>query len=302
MNTSETINIGESFNLTGRLTDGDGRALKYTSVGVLLRGTAYGEKEYKNYIKKYARTDKDGYYSYKIEPELAGRYDICVYYPGYHHYRFNRTDPSVQVMPTDTVVTIDNLSDIMEGDNITVTGTLHDVKGNPLRYTSVGILTNENKTYTRTDENGFYNYTYTNKHAYDDVVIVYYPGYHNYGFSEEIGSFTVISISPVIDIDFIRNMHLGSSTKILGLLTTYDRKPLSNEKVNVQLVYCDDNSQYDLESCEVLTDENGAFVAKWYDNNSIYYTPKYVGEYLVQARYVNDSDYYFQENGFTVYK
>ena len=61
MNTSETINIGESFNLTGRLTDGDGRALKYTSVGVLLRGTAYGEKEYKNYIKKYARTDKDGY-------------------------------------------------------------------------------------------------------------------------------------------------------------------------------------------------------------------------------------------------
>ena len=58
MNCSKIIDIGNTFNITGRLTDGDGNILRYTSVGVLLRGTAYGEDEYKTYTDDKKRVIK----------------------------------------------------------------------------------------------------------------------------------------------------------------------------------------------------------------------------------------------------
>ena len=181
MDELNSIYVGDDLTIAGRLTS-EGSPLRYTSVGVLLSGIPYGERDYYNYSKEYVRTDNDGYYTYKVTPELAGTLDVCVYYPGYHSYRFNRTDASIYVEPHITIVTVDDITDVILGENVSITGRLTS-EGSPLRYTSVGVLVNgKDKTYTRTDGNGYYNYSYTTKEGGTNTVTVYYPGYHNYYF------------------------------------------------------------------------------------------------------------------------
>lgn len=299
MNTNKNIiNFSESFNLTGRLTDGKDNPLRYTSVGVLLRGTAYGENEYKLYSKQYVRTDKNGYYSYELTPEIAGRYDICVYYPGYHDYRFNRTDKSVKVIPKQTIVTVNEIPEIMEKNNVTLTGRLTDCDDKPLRYTGVGVLRNNEKVYTRTDENGFYNYTFTNNGIEDNTVTVYYPGYHNYAFSQEEIYYSILSNNPIITLYPIRSIHEDSSVNIKGSVLSYDNKPLKDKLVKVNVLNYNLNEPQEVlvdnQTCETYTDENGVFSTTWfnYDKNgkTSYYTPKSPGYSVVTAEYYSNEE------------
>ena len=293
MNCSKIIDIGNTFNITGRLTDGDGNILRYTSVGVLLRGTAYGEDEYKTYSKEYTRTDNDGYYSYELVPTLAGRFDISIYYPGYHYYGFNRTDKSVRVNPERTIITVDPIPTALEGENISITGRLTDSHGNPLRYTGVGVLNYNDKNYTKTDENGYYNFTHTLIDEHDTTTFVYYPGYHNYAYSYDWTSHNVITREHMA-LDYIRDVNIGSNTIISGILTTYDNKPLSNKLIQLAI----DDNRGNNEICQILTDSNGIFTGKWGNNNSIYFTPKKVGWYDVIAYYAESDMYDF--TGFIV--
>lgn len=307
MNTSKQIDIGESFNITGRLTDCDGRVLRYTSVGVLFRGTAYGEFDYKNYSKEYVRTDEDGYYSIELVPALAGRFDISVYYPGYHYYRFNRTDKSVLVRPMKTIVTVDEIPAVFEGDNVTITGKLTDGEKNPLRYTSVGVLRNYEKVYTRTDENGYYNYTFTNDGLIDNSVTVYYPGFHNYAFSRTDVIYTVMFKEPQIILNTIPKIYKGSSVIIEGSVLSYDKKDLNDILVKVTVeTFNHDNDKWtlvDTQTCEVLT-KNGLFTANWYDSikedYSKYFTPKSEGLCVVTAECDIESNNYGDSVDFLV--
>lgn len=228
MNTRDSANIGESLNITGRLTDTDGNALRYTGVGILVCGTPYGDHNYSQYSKQYTRTDKDGYYNYIYTPSLSGRFDITAYYPGYHRYRFNRTDLSVRLFPKSTKVNINPLENIYTGDDVTISGTLTDGDDNPLRYTSVGMLFNgKNKTYVRTSENGSYSYTYTPENN-DSNITVYYPGYHNYAFTQTITGFNVKPNKSMIILDSIENISYGESIEVSGKVIGKDGNPITD--------------------------------------------------------------------------
>ncbi len=297
-NCSKTITVGESFNLTGRLTDCEGNILRYTSVGVLLRGTAYGDKNYENFSKTYCRTDNDGFYSYMLTPEFAGRYDICVYYPGYHYYRFNRTDKSVLVYPHKTIVNVDdNNLDIYYGENISFTGTLTDGNGNPLRYTGVGVLT-DNKTYIRTDVNGHFNYTYVPSEVGIKDLLFYYPGYHNYAYSDSSYiSVNVHSKDPVVTINPIFSCHEGANVTVSGSFISDTGKPLGSRNVEIVMEYYDENDdglRYN-KTIETSTDSDGLFST---DDNEIFHNLA-VGAYTINVIcYENDFNNPCQESTF----
>ena len=225
MNNVSDCNVEDNIQITGRLTDNDGKALKYTGVGVLVSGVGYGDfmswsnlnDNYINYVKEYTRTNENGEYTYVYTPKIGGSLDICVYYPGYHYYRFNRTDSHIWVMPKATKVTI-NPVDNSTKNEVEISGTLTDVDENPLRYTSVGIYDGRKKIYVKTDSLGNYNYTYKPLSGKNSIT-VYYPGYHYYRFNETKTEFIIVGrqsnliVSPIIDT------YVGDTIKIKGKVT-----------------------------------------------------------------------------------
>lgn len=289
INTSKSINIGESFNITGRLTDNDGNALRYTSIGVLVRGTPYGDENYSQFSKEYTKTDEEGYYTYIYTPNLSGRFDISTYYPGYHLYRFNRTDLSVRVIPKSTKVIINPVDDINLTESVTINGTLTDGDNNPLRYTSVGIILDydyDNKTYVRTDENGFYSYNYTPKYLGYHDICVYYPGYHNYAFSQSWmwfydGKETLLALNP------IQNISYGESIEVSGRLTYEENNPLRYTSI-----YFEYDSENNWDDTYLRTDDNGYF--------SYVFKPENVGNYSFYLSFSGTDIYNYADNYTTV--
>lgn len=190
----ENISLDDDITLKGRLTDCDGNVLRDTGVGVLITGIGYGDTEKIQYVKEYTRTDNDGLYSYMYKPSTAGSIDICVYFPGYNSYRFNQTLLSKYIKPYETVIEVDFIYDILSNENISISGKLTTKDGNPLRYSYVGIINNEGeKIYSRTNSDGYFNYTYPASTIGTNIVQVYYPGFHNYRFSIENVIFNVRS-------------------------------------------------------------------------------------------------------------
>ena len=94
------MDVGQSINITGRLTDRDGKILRYTGVGVLIEEIPYGDSKIQRCVKEYTRTDNDGYYSYEYKTTLAGKFYITTYYPGYHYYGFNYSKMNYTFIPT----------------------------------------------------------------------------------------------------------------------------------------------------------------------------------------------------------
>ena len=193
VNPIKQITVGESIELTGKLTS-ENTTLRYTSVGILISQMAYGENHFVNLSKEYVRTDENGFYTYIYKPPTAGRLNMCVYYPGYHNYRFNQTKVSTFVLAKSTNVSICPVSNVTVGENITIAGKLTYGDDNPLRYTSVGIRiyypehyyyeNNEiSHNYVRTNDEGIYNFTYTPSRSGKYYITCYYPGYHDYAYS-----------------------------------------------------------------------------------------------------------------------
>lgn len=286
----EDINLGDGLTLHGRLTDCDGNVLRDTGVGVLITGIAYGDTEESQYIKEYTRTDNDGFYTYQYKASVGGSLDVCVYYPGYHYYRFNRTDSHIWVMPIATKVSI-NPIDNSSKDKVEISGTLTDVDDNPLRYTSVGILFNAiNKTYVKTDSTGSYNFSYRPL-AGNNTVTVYYPGYHNYRFNKTEAQFEIVGKEAKVFINFINDLHVGDDIILSGKVTDQQNNPLTGRNVEVILPkqYNDNMQDY-----HIITpvDDDGQFEACF----EYFSTFPLAGEIEITVHFIGDYEYnsYFE--------
>ena len=137
----------DSFNISGKLTDIDGKVLKYTTIGILVGKTPYDDL-INNYIsKEYVRTDQYGNFKYQVCPQNAGDLYITVYYPGYRYYRFNHTDAHVKITG-DLFVEFDLIDDIKLGEGITLKGKLLFENGD--------VLSNENVHAHCSPDRGYY--------------------------------------------------------------------------------------------------------------------------------------------------
>ncbi len=233
MNNISNCDVDNNITVTGRLTDSDGKVLRFTSVGVLINGISYGDSidNQTVYIKEYIRTNENGEYTYVYTPKTGGSLDICVYYPGYHYYRYNHTKSHIWVMPKTTKVSvnIENLTD----DWISIYGRLTDVDDKPLKYTSAGMLFNgKNKTYVKTDFNGNYNITYKPVAGKNNIK-VYYPGYHYYRFNETEVEFNITKAEPILTVDSVPDLFVGNDIIINGKVTDEEGNPIFDPNPNI---------------------------------------------------------------------
>lgn len=231
----EDIDLGDAVNITGKLTDCDGNVLRYTGVGVLISGKGYGEKNITQYVKEYVKTDKDGNYNYLYKPVVGGSLDVCVYYGGYHYYRFNQSTSHLWVMPKSTKVSLNEIQ--KTGDEIfTISGRLTDVNDKPLRNTSVGLLFNGGeKVYVKTDLSGNFTYDYIPKYTGITRVTAYYPGYQVYRFNKTETVLDVDAKELIVTIEPIKDVFVGDNIIVYGKVTDENGVSISNLNVEVVL-------------------------------------------------------------------
>ena len=280
----ENINVDDSITIKGRLTDCDGNALRYTGVGVLINGIGYGDTEKSQYIKEYTHTNNEGYYSYIYEPSVGGSLDLCVYYPGYHYYRFNRADSHIWVMPKATKVSI-NPIDTTSNDHVEISGTLTDVDDIPLRYTSVGILFDGMKTYVKTDSVGKYNYV-CKPLAGSYNITVYYPGYHYYRFNKTESEFEIVGKEAMVIVNPISDLYEGDDINVSGKVTDYQNNPLTGH-VEVILLKEYNRKNQDYHIVTPILDD-GTFKVCFEYNDSY----PLAGDISIIVHFLGDYEYY----------
>lgn len=231
----EDIDLGDAVNITGKLTDCDGNVLRYTGVGVLISGKGYGEKNITQYVKEYVKTDKDGNYNYLYKPVVGGSLDVCVYYGGYHYYRFNQSTSHLWVMPKSTKVSLNEIQ--KTGDEIlTISGRLTDVDDKPLRNTSVGLLFNGgDKVYVKTDLSGNFTYDYIPKYTGITRVTAYYPGYQVYRFNKTETVLDIDAKELIVTIEPIKDVFVGDDILVYGRVTDENGVLISNMDVELVL-------------------------------------------------------------------
>ena len=301
MNTSHNqISIGENFTLTGRLTDIDGRILRNTSVGVLINGKYYGDFEYEQISKEYVRTDVNGFYTYVYKPQIAGKLNVCVYYPGYHYYRYNYTQTNISIIPKETMITLDNMPSEINYDDphweLNISGYLTDDEDNILRNTSVGLLMDNHKVfvydenskiysnvYIKTDNEGKFSYPIKKSvtispedNRIKSVFILgnhtfsaYYPGYHNYNYTIE--SKEIYFKSDTISIKRYYEygdweIGIGDTFELRGNVTYDDGRLKPDAVIHVDVEYSANSSSYDyqkIDEFDVKVDSNSEFYIKY---------------------------------------
>lgn len=286
MNEIEDVNIGDNINITGRLTDCDGNALRYTGVGILISGIGYGDFNNTQYIKEYIKTDNDGYYNYIYTPNIGGSLDVSVYYGGYHYYRFNKTTSQIWVTPKSTKVTIDPIENISE-EKVTITGRLTDDNNNPLKNTGVGLLFNGGeKVYVKTNSSGNYKYDYTPKYNGRTNVTAYYPGYHIYRFNKTESGFDIIPKDIKITISPIEKIFVKDNVVVRGKVTDEHNNSLANKYFEIILPkeYTRDNKDY---TEKVYSNRYGLFDAYFLYSE----THPIAGNITVRINLIDDSKY-----------
>ncbi|MEE3440499.1 hypothetical protein, partial [Ruminococcus sp.] len=160
------VNFGDNVTVTGNFTTMEGKIISNANVKVVVNG-----------VKNYAKTDRNGVYSYTFVATVLGVNNISVGYSGnakYEAYEANATFNVVGKMPV--VVTYEPIGDVNFGDNVTITGKFTTSTGKAITNANVKILINGVKYYAKTDKTGTYVLSVETTVAGVNTVVVGYSG------------------------------------------------------------------------------------------------------------------------------
>ena len=98
----------------------------------------------------------------------------------------------VNVAKKDTIITINPISNVNKGSQVTVDGKLKNADGTALKNTNVVVYVNGLHHTVKTDTSGYYNYTFTANSVGINEIMVKYIGNANYNASNSTTTFKVI--------------------------------------------------------------------------------------------------------------
>ena len=143
-----TVTSGETFTITGKLTDDNGNPVVGT-IKLLL-----------NIGRVTVKTDSEGVFTYDYAFSKVGINNITASYLGGNRYGASEANITVEVMPMDTTITLDAIQAVKKGENITVSGKVLDENGNPVSGT-VKLIINNGRATVKTDFDGVFMYDFT---------------------------------------------------------------------------------------------------------------------------------------------
>lgn len=223
------FNYGEDVVIQGNLTDADGNPLDGT---VTIRVTV-GENA--SDYQDYNVTVIDGKFSLTLSdlpvPMVNGAvtyYFITVNYNGTDVYAastFADGDYWFKVNPTDSLISIDEIKDVVYGENVTITGTVTDDAGRGIDATIKVTINGEEYTVNAT--NGKFVIEIPNIDAGVDYEATVEVADSNYIPSSTTGKFNVNKVDTEITLEIEEIYYVGQTAVIKGTLVDANGNPIT---------------------------------------------------------------------------
>ena len=224
INEIENIKINQPVTITGTLTDEDNNPIK-ADITITLPNE-----------EKTIETDENGTFTYTSQTTFdeAGDYTVTIAYDGNATLIGTESTATFTVKgPKNTVIVIDDIESIVVNQAVTVTGTLTDEDGNPIKADITITLPNEEKTID-TGEDGTFTFTsestFASKGNY--TVIVTYDGNTDELLIESSASksFTVNKADVEINFDAV-NANVNDDVTLTARVTDINGNPVNGGKL-----------------------------------------------------------------------
>ncbi|MBR0472220.1 MAG: Ig-like domain repeat protein [Methanosphaera sp.] len=175
---------------------------------IYISGAVYDEQN--NYLKKapvtininrkYYKTTTDnyGYFYYQAKPTKTGTNTITITYPENNKFLSSSFQTTIDIpIVKATKITMDSISKTTIGNYVDITGQFTDNNYNALKNINI-VLTINGKNYnTKTDEYGYYYYSYKTTKTGTNKVTATFKGNTNYKASSTTKTFTVTNYNTV---------------------------------------------------------------------------------------------------------
>ncbi len=218
------VNFGDNVTVTGNFTTTTGKVISNANVKVVVNG-----------VKNYAKTDKNGVYSYTFQATALGVNNVSIGYSGNAKYEAYETATTFNVLgKMPVVVTYEPIGDVNFGDNVTVTGNFTTATGKAVTNANVKVVVNGVKNYAKTDKKGVYSFTFQADTLGVNEVTVGYSGNAKYEAYETATTFNVLGKMPVVvTYEPIGDVNFGENVTITGKFTTTTGKAITNANVKI---------------------------------------------------------------------
>lgn len=230
LNDVQDVGAGNKTAISGYYYYGDNIPLTYTNMRININGMIV-----------LAKTDKNGFFSYEYTTYKYGVNNVTVYYPGNANFQNANVSKTFNVKKTGPVYTyikLDNIFEARYGEYVTVSGYYFYGDYIALTYTNMRININGKQVLAKTNDKGYFSYTFKTNKVWKNTVTVSYPGNNYFKDSTVTKSFNVIITDPIstyIKLNSIKEVTKGQYTKISGYYYYSDNIPLTytNMRINI---------------------------------------------------------------------
>ena len=196
-------------------------------------------------------TTRGGIFEYNTTLKTVGEQTIPAIYAGTDKYKASNTTQTFTVNKRESKVTINDIACVTCNENITITGLITDIDGNPLGHVNVFVYLNGEEQHITTYSTGIFKATYTTSTVGEQVVLVKYKGNTKYLASNATATFTTSGMKLVMFT--IKPVTYRDNYTIQGKLTDYEGNIITGAEVQLNI---------NGETVILTTDKNGKYTYK----------------------------------------
>ena len=265
VNNIDQVPVGSTVTINGTLKDEFGHVLPNTPIEIDINGKTI------QFV-----TDENGNYAYNYTISEMKKASVSVSYLGNSTYYSSDAQTSITVRKIKTTITLDPVSDIPYGKNITISGILKDEFGKPLSNVNISVVINGEvkSSNVTTDNNGKYSMNVTKSNVGIKNIIVSYDGNLTHYASSNSSSLNVTTINTTITVNTTHSVKIGSSIIINGVL----KDVYGNILPNTEVIIVVNGKEY-----TIMTNNEGYY--------EMPYTTYIIGSRLVLVKYLGNSTY-----------
>lgn len=231
---SAVIDYGEDVVISGNLTDAEGNPLDgIVTIKITLGMTGAAYKEYNVTVVdgKYSLTLSD--LPVQMNGGTLNYYIVTVNYNGTDVYASSVSDvKTITVNKVNTIIKIDEIEDIVYGENVIITGTVTDNEGKGIDATI--NVTIDGKNYTVNATNGKFVIEIANITAGEKTATVKVAD-SNYVTSSVTGQFNVTKANLKVYVIIEEVYYVGQNTIIKGSIVDENGNPVSDVPIYYQV-------------------------------------------------------------------
>ena len=203
------VSVGDKISIQGSLREWECLGLSFYGIKLDVNGEEYDTE-----------TDYYGCYSYDYIVNKPGTNTITVSFAGNDGYESSSAKRTFTVMgQAPTYVELNEIHDTLVGNTVKVSGYYYYGNNTPLTYTPMRININGQTFTIKTDNNGYFAYSYKTTKTGTNTVDVSYPGNTNFKKASAYETFNAKTTGPLdtyIILNNIKEVTIGQTTTISG--------------------------------------------------------------------------------------